>query len=66
MVKKYLNKLNFDEAREFVMDNEDLKYIINEDDFVAAKYNGTRLVKIAEDNELICKKVKENLNLDDD
>jgi len=50
MVKKFLNKLNFDEATQLIMESEELKAFITEDAFKAAKVNGLKLYKMAEDN----------------
>lgn len=64
MTEKFLKLLNFAEAKQLIFQNEQLKEWISESDWDAAKYNGTRLVKILEKSDIISKKAAEVLKLD--
>ena len=65
MNEKYLQQLTHEEAKELIFQSAELKEFITEELWMGAKYNGTRLVKIAEENETVNKKAAELLKLDD-
>ena len=58
MSNKYLKQLTYDEAKELVYQSNEIKSILNDDKWQQAKYNGTRLIKLCEDNKLMVDKAK--------
>jgi len=65
MSSKFLKQLSFDEAKILLFQNAEIKACIKEEDWEKNKINGTKFVKLVEGNELITKKTKTALNLDD-